>query len=346
MDEKDCRDPLLIEGNRLVKVTDKYDGGDIIVPEGVEIICAEAGYGTHAGRIVLPESLKRIERDAFADLNWLDEPVYIPAGVEHIDIGAFSEAREEPSACFNVDERNPYYYSENGVLHEKKPPEPGIYDAQETIPLTEARADIKEWGIVTFGRYQQTESGKDRTPIEWLVLRKEKDRALLLSRYALETMPYDKNGFEGVSWKRCTLRKWLNMFFYNTAFTEQEQSLFLPTAGRDKCEEEDKLFVLERSEARDAFENVHTGTADFSLGWYRYEDSVRCCLGTPYALAQGADRDEESGFVEWWCCDNDWRHGQTYAFRVDHEGQIRLLNAWNKETCVRPALWVRLKDGE
>ena len=45
---------------------------------------------------------------------------------------------------------------------------------------------------VTFGRYPQTEAGNDQTPIEWLVLDIIGNQALLLSRYGLDAVPYNK----------------------------------------------------------------------------------------------------------------------------------------------------------
>ena len=45
--------------------------------------------------------------------------------------------------------------------------------------------------IVVFGRYWQAkERSNGKTPIEWIVLKREKDRALLLSRYCLDCKQY------------------------------------------------------------------------------------------------------------------------------------------------------------
>ena len=45
--------------------------------------------------------------------------------------------------------------------------------------------------IVTFGTYPQTAAGMDKTPIGWIVLNydEERHKALLLSRYGLDTKP-------------------------------------------------------------------------------------------------------------------------------------------------------------
>lgn len=52
---------------------------------------------------------------------------------------------------------------------------------------------------ITFGRYPQTAEGNDNTPIEWLVLEKDGQKALLISRYGLDHQQYHKN-FVDVTW--------------------------------------------------------------------------------------------------------------------------------------------------
>ena len=75
--------------------------------------------------------------------------------------------------------------------------------------------------IVTFGHYEQDgnlDNGQEK--IEWIVLDVQKERCLLLSRYCLDTKSYHSKG-KNITWKDCTLRKWLNHDFLNTAFVPQ-----------------------------------------------------------------------------------------------------------------------------
>ena len=80
---------------------------------------------------------------------------------------------------------------------------------------------------ILFGRFSQTESGIDETPIEWTVLdyNAENNTALLLSKYALDMRRYSNGGFN--NWESCELRKWLNGSFVNYAFNEEEQAALL-----------------------------------------------------------------------------------------------------------------------
>jgi hypothetical protein len=75
---------------------------------------------------------------------------------------------------------------------------------------------------ITFGRYPQTASGTDRTPIEWLVLDESNNERLLLSKHILDCKRYHRS-LVATSWRDCDLRAWLNDTFLQTAFTDAEQ---------------------------------------------------------------------------------------------------------------------------
>lgn len=77
--------------------------------------------------------------------------------------------------------------------------------------------------VVYFGRFEQdlyTKNGKEK--IEWQVLDKKGNKALLVSKYLLDVRPYNKKE-KAITWKKCTLRKWMNKEFFNTAFSEEEK---------------------------------------------------------------------------------------------------------------------------
>lgn len=54
-----------------------------------------------------------------------------------------------------------------------------------------------------------------------MVLDVKEGQVLLLSNNALDAKAYNDEKID-VSWENCTLRKWLNNDFYETAFYEQE----------------------------------------------------------------------------------------------------------------------------
>lgn len=98
------------------------------------------------------------------------------------------------------------------------------------VAVAVAKRDAKfaVGNYVTFGEYPQTTAGEDMTPIEWLVLARNGNKALLISRYGLDAQKYNTIN-TGVTWEKCTLRTWLNNAFYNKAFNSAEQTAILIT---------------------------------------------------------------------------------------------------------------------
>ena len=60
--------------------------------------------------------------------------------------------------------------------------------------------------------------------IDWLVISVQNNRALVLSKYVLETRAYHIYGGE-VTWEHSSLRTFLNGSFFGTTFSEQDNSV-------------------------------------------------------------------------------------------------------------------------
>ena len=56
---------------------------------------------------------------------------------------------------------------------------------------------------ITFGHYPQTSEGKDKTPIEWLILERDGLNALVVSKYGLDAQPYNIS-YTDVTWEKCS----------------------------------------------------------------------------------------------------------------------------------------------
>lgn len=203
---------------------------------------------------------------------------------------------------------------------------------------------VEPFEIISFGCYEQDnnpENGKE--PIEWYVLAKEDGKALVISKYALDSQPYNTS-MSDVIWETCSLRKWLNSTFINTAFSSDEQKNILDTdivaeknyhysdnLGKHTT---DKVFSLSIDEAKKFFPN----------------DESRKCVPTAYAKAQGTvyslDYTTASGEATcfWWLRSNpDYGYS---AARVNYDGSIPLSgqNVDCDNYCVRPAMWIDISD--
>ena len=143
---------------------------------------------------------------------------------------------------------------------------------------------------IIFGSYEQDNdltNGKEL--IEWLALSNDGKELFLVSKYALDAIPFNDKLVD-VTWETCSLRKWLNEYFYNTAFDTEQKEKIKTTAVENSYnspyqilggnDTKDKIFLLSLVEISDS-----------DLGFseeYWTEDENRRCAPTIYAVAKGA----------------------------------------------------------
>ena len=194
-------------------------------------------------------------------------------------------------------------------------------------------SSITVGSYVTFGHYPQKAEGNDNTPIEWLVLEIQENKALVISRYALDCQPYNK-AYESTTWEECSLRSWLNESFLNKAFTTKEQeAILLTTVDNSKPQQYsgwntsggintlDKIFLL-------SYREVCT---------YFKSDKLRQCASTDYALQQG------SYSTSWWLLRSPGGE-QKYVLFVTSDGSLSPYVINHIHASVRPAMWIELTD--
>lgn len=227
--------------------------------------------------------------------------------------------------------------------------------------------DTQEGKYFTLGRYEQdNKPGNGPEPIQWMVLARDGDRVLVISRYILDCVRYDEE-YRRVTWETCTLRAWLNGEFLNSAFDADEQ-LLIPTThvtadpnpdfdvdpGNDT---EDKLFLLSIPEAEVYFHpdpyvvpRVGINAEERLKQGAKYEanPSTLYCKPTAYAAAQGSIPrvDVFKGATSWWLRAPGMRASS--AALADSYG---LFDTWGAlVNCdgssflygVRPVMWIDL----
>ena len=198
---------------------------------------------------------------------------------------------------------------------------------------------------VTFGQYPQTSEGTDQTPIEWKVLARDGEKALLISRYALDCKPYNKNNVN-VTWEASTLRQWLNDEFLNKAFTPVEQAAIEITMTDNSRQQgnpewgsdggnntQEKVFLLSYQEASKYFA----------------DGKARRCAPTDYTIKNGAytnDGYKTNGISAcWWWLRSPGSSNFDVA-GVNLVGDLSYISGVDcGEITVRPALWVNLASG-
>ncbi len=196
---------------------------------------------------------------------------------------------------------------------------------------------IEKGDIFIFGVYEQdnnTANGKE--PVEWLVLYVDKNtnRALLISKYALDCKQYHTAETD-ITWEKSSLRAWLNNEFIKAAFSAEERKMIpTVTVSADKNPDyrtapgnatQDKVFMLSITEINKYVRN--------------YTD--RKCIPTAYAVAQNAYKASNGNC--WWWLRSPGIYGN-YAACVNYNGAVNTIGSdvVRNLGAVRPALYIDL----
>ncbi len=227
-----------------------------------------------------------------------------------------------------------------GVMGSKHEEKDDTNDNSEPEPDKDSQSDVISVGDqIIFGSYEQDNDTTDgKEVIEWIVLAKESDRMLVISKYGLDAKAYnDESRIK--TWEDSTIRKWLNDDFFNEAFSYIERERIQNTkviaednpqygtkAGNDT---EDKIFLLSISEAEK----------------YLSFKEDRVCAVSEYAKANGNYTDqgfpEIDGKMVWmsWLRSPGARFGDfastTYEGFISYGGGIG--GEW---LAIRPAMWI------
>ena len=220
---------------------------------------------------------------------------------------------------------------------------------------------------VFFGVYPQKAGGQVKQPLEWLILKDEPDRVLLITRYVIGAVTNGGTYWatnKDYAWDETDLRRWLNSRFMETAFSraEMEKIIEVPIvseclAPKDgsvirQCTTKDRVFLLDKKETET---------------FLRTEGDL-CAIPTEYASVTKAKITNWSSrrypfhvvADEWGLRDfsyDDYTNSYSnirpgcYPVSVSSlytfmdEGQLRTLYsaqncAWS-EIGLRPAMWIR-----
>lgn len=160
--------------------------------------------------------------------------------------------------------------------------------------------------IIVYGSYEQDgDKNNGPEPIEWEVLDVDDNRALLVSRYVLDCQPYN-DYFGSITWKYCSLRKWLNSKFLKTAFTAEER-VRIPTVVLSNPDNpvfgtdgggntRDRVFLLSVDEILEYY-TFEEWNEDEQRGWRGYSQDL-IIEATPYAEDAGVFV-ENGGSIMW-----------------------------------------------
>lgn len=140
--------------------------------------------------------------------------------------------------------------------------------------------DIKPGKHITFGSYDYNEERcKGKMDIEWCVLDVKDGKALVISKHFIEEGYYEwwLSDDKRKTWDTCSLRRWLNDAFINSAFSIDEiDAISTVTVAADKNSSyatypgkstQDKIFLLSRDETIKYFKTLESRRCSYPKGY-------------------------------------------------------------------------------
>lgn len=194
--------------------------------------------------------------------------------------------------------------------------------------------DIMVGDSVLIGKFEQDNvASNGPEPIEWVVLAKDNDKILLISKYVLDFQQFNPVNVT-TSWSLSPIRERLNGYFLDSCFTPKEKESILSTSvstyemsatGELALNEtQDRLFLLGVEECESYF----------------VSDESRKCSPTKYAETR-TNASYSSGYCAWWLRSPAVVGVNHVAFcsgngTVNKVGDLVLSTIMG----VRPAMWV------
>lgn len=233
------------------------------------------------------------------------------------------------------------------------------FNSLEILGLTTPRKvsnlpiDFMTFGFYPQNRLDDNEKEWQRQPIEWMILDKVEvpnpnfpnqmiTRALLLSKYALDCMPFSESD-PSVDWESSSIRTWLNGKFFTNAFPIEDQKyivrqLLAPAPDLPHYRKTDRIFLLSPSEVK----------------MYLPIDLDRQCKVTDYARSKGVDVrikgvDEKKSFFagRWWLRSPDNITPDTIGTAaINSTGMcynMPVTGLCYTNVAIRPAMWINLR---
>ena len=280
---------------------------NVIVPDGVTEIGDKAFADCESlVGIIIPKTVTKIGKQAFVNCKKIDIFV-IPDSVKFVGLEAFGGCSKIQH--FTLPTRFTVFKDDVNKQIDFKP---------FSFSLSSCK-NVKVGDYIKFGSYPQTVDGQVQ-PIEWQVLSKENNKMLVISKYGLDAKRFDNSSNV---WKNSKIRQWLNDYFYNNAFSEQEKK-YIKSSNLSDVGTTDNVFLLSKEEAEKYFA----------------DDEARKCKITDYAFGNGGSKNDDD-FCTWWLrSPNPDNGGSVYGVFIDGSVPYTYVNFGN--VVARLALYINL----
>ena len=255
-----------------------------------------------------------VEKDWRKAEEWLKKAAELGQDIAMIHLAIHYEAKKDLKKTI-------YWYEKIAEKHGYKNDKEKVKELRKQLKVGEIigyQYDVGE--SVWFGNYPQNIDGTQK-PIEWIILKREGNKALLLSKYVLDAKKYNRT-WKDITWETSSIRRWLNKDFYALAFNDIEQKRIMEKYFY-KNDITDKVFLLSVGAVESLFKN----------------DEERKAKATEYARKKGLTEHETKCSV-WWLQSSDISNWDAPV--VSDRGWISSSRANHEYEGVRPALWINL----
>ena len=177
--------------------------------------------------------------------------------------------------------------------------------------------------VTAYGRrFAKSQGGEyyEYEPVAWKIYEDNEDNYLVISEQILDTVVYNET-IELTVWNTSYLREWLNSYFYDTAFSEEEKSHMRKTTVLPSYS---YIYGFTTGEQVDDDVCVFRGDIFYDIASVSYNTKdmkdLTMSKATEYSISKGIYTDAE-GYGKWWLCSSgDYAH--TTAMGVGSNGNV------------------------
>lgn len=182
---------------------------------------------------------------------------------------------------------------------------------------------------IELGTWLYEKNGRQQ-PMRWIVMEKKLDNSVLLvCKEIVEFMPFNKLDADA-SWESSGVRNWLNSFFYENAFSNEEKGHIL----KGIAVPEDHVFLLSAEEAKEYGRHFDS--------FWGYNSGLRA---KPIPYMEGK-ANTYYGYAWQWLRSQGMNEKNVAAINPFGKIYYRGYSAMNEAGGVRPAMWYQPRPAE
>lgn len=198
----------------------------------------------------------------------------------------------------------------------------------------------KAGDILKFGRCRQSRAYKEPEDIEWIVVKREGTRVMVISRMVLDTRAYG-----GETWAESTLRAYLNGEFFNSVFSNAEQTM-IPLVklenpddevfgGKGGEDTEDRVFLMSYEDAETLTESGRLA----ELTVYAKDEYLKKLPVLPEGQYWGLMH-----YKNWWLRDPKKPYTHKAVSGIGGSFHLDALEFTDDTVGVRPVIWIEMGE--